>query len=71
MGMGAQLTSDHEKSLIRRAYDESLLAAKELRVPDAMAEALIYSAAAKVASRFLGRPVSVDEVRSVIQEGGE
>lgn len=54
--------TDEEEMTIRRAYAEAALAAREKGLSGVTATRAVLAAAAKVATRVLGRPVSPDEV---------
>jgi len=55
-----------EETVIRRAYAEASLAAKEKGLTGIRAMTAVLSATAKVATRVLGRQVLVDEVERVL-----
>ena len=55
--------SDDEETIIRRAYAEAALAAKEKGLTGITASRAVLGAAAKVATRILGRTVTPQDVQ--------
>lgn len=55
------------EDVIRRAYAEASLAAREKGLSGASAVRAVLNAAAKVSTRILGRDVTIDEVERVVR----
>ncbi len=61
----AQMTPDQEQ-IVRRAYTEAALAAKEKGLSGAKAVAAVLAAAAKVATRMTGISLTPAQVEAIV-----
>lgn len=59
---------DHDATIIRRAYTEATLAAKEKGLSGLRARKAVLAAAAKVGSRILGRQITADDVEQLMHQ---
>ncbi len=59
---------DDAEIIVRRAYAEASLAAREKGLSGLRAANAVLNAAAKVSSRILGRAITPEDVRSIMRD---
>ncbi|MTJ79417.1 MAG: hypothetical protein F8N37_00110 [Telmatospirillum sp.] len=59
--------NEREESVIRRAYAEASLAAREKGLSGITATRAVLAAAAKVSTRILGRTIAPEDVQRAMQ----